>query len=321
MNKDETEEELSDLVTVCRSHFINDETQSQIAKKMGVSHAKVNKMIAKARARGIYSIQINDPIQLAHNLSRRLVDKYRLRDAVVVPVPRFGVKNILERVGQAAAETFGGLLRNNDIIGISGGSTLYEMLLKLEQVNIANGTIIPLLGGYGETEAASHGTEIAFRLAEKLGARVINMPVPGLAQDSHEAEVFTANPIVKKSMAWMRRCTIAIFGIGSADKEASLYKAGFLTDGMLDELREEDAAGCICFSFFNAKGEPCRKFNSKIIGLSLEDLMRIPVTIGVAGGAPNKIKSIVGAMNGGYINILVTDQITAEQLLEEGPAT
>lgn len=316
MIRDDDDEELSDLVNVCKSHFINDETQSQIAKRMGVSHAKVNKMIAKAKARGIYTIAINDPLQTAQTLARRLIDAYRLRDAVVVPIPRFGAQNVLERLGVAAAATLGGLLGNNDIIGISGGSTLYEMLRKLENVNIANATIVPLLGGYGVIEAASHGTEISYRLAEKLGARIITMPVPGLARDSHEAEVFCASPIVRKSMDWMRKCTVAIFGIGSVDRESSLYKGGFLNDELLAELESEDAAGCIGFSFFKLDGTPCRRFNSKIIGLSLEDLAHIPLTIGVAGGFPNKIQAIKGAMNGGYINILVTDQVTAEALLE-----
>lgn len=316
MSKDENEEELSDLINVCYSHFIYDETQSEIAAKMGVSRAKVCKMIAKAKARGLFTISINDPLRYVETLAGRLAEKYRLNEVKVVPVPKFGVQSVLERLGQAAAEKFTQLLHDGDIIGVSGGTTLYEMLLKLENMNIGNSTIVPLLGGYAETEVSTRGTEIAYRIAEKFNAKIINMPVPGLARNSEEAAIFCANPIVKRSMDWMRKCTVAIFGIGGVDHDSSLYKGGFLNDKLVEELAEENAAGCICFSCFDIDGNPCERFNSKIIGMSLRDISHIPLTIGVAGGR-SKINAILGAIRGGYLNILVTDQLTAECLLEK----
>lgn len=316
MGWDDREDELSDLISVCYSHYIYDETQSQIAEKMGVSRAKVCKMIAKAKSRGLFTIQINDPLKHVRGLSDRLAEKYGLRMVKVVPVPKYGAISVLERLGRAAAEVFTSLLRNEDIIGVSGGSALYEMLLKMDEVPVDNTTIVPLLGGYAETETSTRGTEIAYRIAEKLRARIINMPVPGLARDSEEAAIFCANPIVKKSMEWMRKCTIAVFGIGTVDHEGSLYKGGFLNDLLVDELAEENAAGCICFSCYDINGAPCERFNSKIIGMSLKDIVHIPLTIGVAGGSQNKTDAILGAIRGGYLNVLVTDQVTAEHLLE-----
>lgn len=315
MSKNGTDDRLSDLIHVCYSHFIFEETQSEIAEKMGVSRAKVSKMIAQAKAMGLFTITINDPLKRVEELCRQLKDKYDLFGAKLVPMPKFGVNNVLQRLGYAAAEFLVSTIKDNDVLGIAGGSTLYEMVNFVEPMNVSNLTIVPLLGGYAETEAATHGTEIVYRLANKLRASIINMPVPGLAQSPDEARLFMSNPIISRGMAWMSKCTFALFGIGTPMPSGSFYKAGVLTDALLEELGEENAAGCVGFNFYDVDGKPCERFNSRIIGITLDDIKRIPISIGVAGGMPGKVTAIHGAMVGKYINFLVTDQITAESLL------
>lgn len=315
MAKNGTEDRLGDLINVCYSHFIYEETQSEIAEKMGVSRAKVCKMIAQAKSMGLFTITINDPLKKIEELGRKLKDKYSLRGVKLVPVPKFGVNNVLQRLGYATSELLASSLKDNDVLGIAGGSTLYEMVNYVEPMNISNLIIVPLLGGYAETEAATHGTEIVYRISDKLGANIINMPVPGLAQNAEEARLFMSNPIISRSMAWMSKCSIALFGIGTANPSGSFYRAGVLTDALVEELRGEKAAGCVCFNFYDSEGNPCEEFNSRIIGITLDDIKRIPISIGVAGGSPEKVAAVRGALVGKYINFLVTDQITAESLL------
>lgn len=312
---EEYKRQIADLVSVCKRHFLEGETQSQIANDMQISHAKVSKMITEAEEMGLVSIEIHDPFRQMERLSLELQDKYGLKKAVIVPVPEYGAKNILARLGIAAAVLFEQLLKVGDIVGVSGGATLYEVLKKIECKQVLSGTIVPFLGGFGEAETATRGSEIAYRLAEKLGSKIVNLPAPGLARDAAEAKMFSRNPLVKKSISWIRRCTIALVGIGSADNESRLYTGGFLNTELLDRLQEEKAVGCIGFCFFTKDGSPCHAFNSRVIGMMLDDLLHIETTIGVAGGCPSKVDAIRGAILGKYLDILVTDQITANALL------
>ena len=55
--------------------------------------------------------------------------------------------------------------------------------------------------------------------------------------------------------------------------------------------------------------------DDRVIGLSLEELCRIPMKIGLAGG-DNKVEALWGALRGGYINVLITDELTARNLLD-----
>ncbi len=310
----DSKEKIADLVDICYGYYIYGETQGQIAKRMGVSVAKISKMISLAHKMGIVHIEILDPIKLADNLAKQLKARYSLKEAKVIPIPRFGVENLLNRLGKVSAELLSSYIKKGDVIGISGGSTLFEMLEYFELPDAKDNVVVPLLGGYKEFEDATHGTEIASSFAKKLNAQLVVMPSPGIVKQE-EISFFLSNTAIKRSMSWIPKCNIAVFGIGTADTNGTFFKGGVITDKDLSMLMKENAVGCICLNFYDQKGKPCEDFNSRIIGVSLDDILKIKLTIGVAGGSPEKAKAIQGALNGGYLDVLVTDQLTAESLL------
>ncbi|PJF25273.1 MAG: SorC family transcriptional regulator, partial [Phototrophicales bacterium] len=56
--------------------------------------------------------------------------------------------------------------------------------------------------------------------------------------------------------------------------------------------------------------------NRRVICLDLMDVKRIPQVLAVACGLPKR-RSILGALRGGYIKALATDDMTAAAVLEE----
>jgi lsr operon transcriptional repressor len=50
------------------------------------------------------------------------------------------------------------------------------------------------------------------------------------------------------------------------------------------------------------------------IGIELSELAQIPKVVGVAGGQ-HKAEAILGALRGGYLDVLVTNELTALRLL------
>ncbi len=51
------------------------------------------------------------------------------------------------------------------------------------------------------------------------------------------------------------------------------------------------------------------------VGITLDELRNVPRSVGIAGGK-RKLNAIRGALLGRHINILVTDQYTAEGLVK-----
>ena len=75
--------------------------------------------------------------------------------------------------------------------------------------------------------------------------------------------------------------------------------------------------GDVLLRFFDAQGAPVdTPLNQRVISMRPEQLRRVDRSIGVAGGE-RKFDAIWGALRGGWVNVLVTDYLTARRLVEQ----
>jgi DNA-binding transcriptional regulator LsrR (DeoR family) len=75
--------------------------------------------------------------------------------------------------------------------------------------------------------------------------------------------------------------------------------------------------GDICLRFFDAEGNAISSgVDRRVIGITLAQLQRTDRSVGVAGGH-RKYEAIRGAVRGGWVNVLITDHLTAERLVAE----
>jgi hypothetical protein len=83
----------------------------------------------------------------------------------------------------------------------------------------------------------------------------------------------------------------------------------------LAELVGAGAVGEIGSRFFDCAGQPCdTAFDRRLVALDLRQLRAVPLVIGVAAGQ-HKAAAILGAVRGGYLKALVTDDLTASAVL------
>ena len=70
---------------------------------------------------------------------------------------------------------------------------------------------------------------------------------------------------------------------------------------------------------FDGEGRPVASaLDQRVIGVTFEQLGRIDRCVGVAGG-PRKYEAIRAALLGRWVNVLITDHVTAERLIADRP--
>jgi DNA-binding transcriptional regulator LsrR (DeoR family) len=105
-------------------------------------------------------------------------------------------------------------------------------------------------------------------------------------------------------------------GIGSTQPEISpLMRAGYLTEEQQQEIRQAGAVGDFCGYNLDIYGRLLDiPINQRVIGITLDDLRAIPCVVGVAGGAI-KAPSILGVLRGELVDVLITDDRAAREVL------
>jgi len=82
------------------------------------------------------------------------------------------------------------------------------------------------------------------------------------------------------------------------------------------EPSAKGAVGDISGRFFDIAGNPVvTELDERILALSLGDLQTISPVVAAAGG-DDKVEAILGALWGGYLDVLIVDEETAGKVLK-----
>jgi DNA-binding transcriptional regulator LsrR (DeoR family) len=307
------------VVRVARMYYEWGKKQSEISDQLGLSQATVSRLLAQAKAAGLVRISVSVPPGLCTDLEEELVRRYKLRDTLVVECSSDTDERIIQReIGAAAAYYLETIIRPNEIVGISSWSaSLLALVEAMHPVPRKNDIrVIQILGGVGNPQAETHAHRLTSRFADLVGGAPVYLPAPGIVGSEASLQVLLEDPYVQNTLRIFDQVTLALVGIGAGEPSPWLADSGnIFSREELEILRSQGAVGDILLRFFDRKGSLVKTpLDSRVVSMHLAQLKKVDRSIGVAGGQ-RKHAAIQAAARGGWINILVTDQCTAEWLL------
>lgn len=272
-------------------------------------------MLSKALKDKIVQIKINPPAGNLHNLEHTLEKKYSIKEVVVVDTGTDDQGEVIASIGRAAAGYLSATLQGNEIVGLTWGRTLLNMVNALSVDHFPELQVVQMLGGLGAPEAGYHGADLTRRMAEKFSTKPRLIHAPGIVKSRDLCRELIDDLQVSNTLQLAARADIAIVGLGLFEPGSST----FLSDHILSEkdqilLESRKAIGDISLRFFDDQGQYVpTEIDDRIVGLSIDQLQHIPRTIGIAGGK-GKYEVIRAALKGKLIHVLITDQQTAKRL-------
>ncbi len=305
------------LYKVAKAYYEDELTQGQIGKRLGLSRIKVSRLLQQARDERIVQITIVPPQDSNADLERRLETRFGLNEAVIVSPTAYDAQTIGQELGLAAADCVIRCLQGHETLALSWGTTLRAVVDALPVQNWPNLKVVQILGGLGQPEAETHGTDIIWRTAQAFGARPRLLPAPGIVTSQYVRDALLKDPQMSDTLALAARADVALVGIGRPTPGSVVLQAGILTEEELNRLHAQGAVGDIALRFFDAAGRAIDyEINDRIIGLTLAQVKKIPRVIGVAAGK-EKFEVIRAALAGQLIDVLVVDDQVARMLLAE----
>jgi deoxyribonucleoside regulator len=300
------------LADVAEMYYLEGKDQSAIASKVGVTRSMVSRMLTEARSRGIVEIKVIRPIHSDHELEETIKTRFGIESVFVVSMEDTKPEKMLINLGRAGAEVLKKHLRADLVIGVAWGTAVSATVDAVQMMAEPSIKVIQLVGALGAKNVEYDGHEIVKRLAEKLGGEGYYINAPYLCQTPEIAQSMRETRGIKETIDMGKKIQVALLGIGTTKTEySSLYLSGMLSEEEIDVIRKNGVVGDIASNYFSLDGTPYNDdFLKRMITIRLDDLTRIPVRIGIAGGTA-KVNAIIGALNSRLVNHLVTDSITA----------
>lgn len=269
----------------------------------GMSVTEEGKILVKSLKEFIHELKGLDDIE------ESIKNYLGLKDVIIIPGDVDNNPTVLKDLGKAASSYIKKIIKNNNIIAITGGSTIKEVVEAFPKMNnISDVLVVPARGGMGR-KVESQANTLAASLAKKINAtyKLLHIPenvstevLDGLLKESQIKDVINS----------IQKADILIYGIGNAIHMAKKRES---SEEFIKKLEDMGAIGEAYGCYFNKECQMISENNS--IGINLKNAKKITTHIAVAAGK-NKIDAIIATEMYNNNAVLVTDESTGKAICE-----
>lgn len=312
-------EQLRITARVARLYHTQSMRQTEIARLLGVSQARVSRILSAAEEQGIIKTIVIPPAGLYPDLEQQLADIYKLKQVHIVSGTDASATEPSRELGRALASVLEVMPLDGQIIGFTPWSrSLREMARDFRPaVKTMAATVVELMGGVGPPRVQHEATVATDLFAKTTGSKPMFLRAPSVVQNPVLAhEILKNDPHASKAIALMDSLDVALLGLGTCEIVPPMEPGdNFFSEQQFELARANGAVGQINLRFFDAEGNPViTELDELVIGITLQQMLNTPIRVGVAGGG-SKREALYAALRGGYLNVLITDQYDAEYLI------
>ena len=313
----DTRHDIHILVQVAQMYYMDGLTQEKIAQQLGMSRSAVSMILTEAREFGIVDIRIKNPQINNEVLSSRMVERFGLKKCFVIPVNAKLQRILTKIVAAQGAVIAAGEIRSHSSLGVAWGTTCYECMSSFRNTeNLFDVHVVPLIGGTNRIASEYQLNEMVRMMAEKLQGLPSFMYAPALAENIEEKNLHMKSAYMQPIIEKWNTLDVALVSVG-APPEYYNSKLQFDPDEAIHKFESDPtlAVGDISARRFNMRGEFLNnQYNQRIIGIGEQELRNAGKVICLAAG-DHKVLSILGALRADIMDILITDENTAERVM------
>jgi central glycolytic genes regulator len=286
-------------------------TEVNILKKQGLIDIGTTGMyITEDGKTVIYNLEgVIRELKGITELEKRLRSILNIKNIIIVPGDCDNNELVLKDLAKAASSYLSKVVKDEYIIGVTGGSTIAKVADEMPQGRIADDIlVIPARGGLGR-DVETQSNTIAAKLAKKLEGSYRLLHVPD-SIDKKTLEAMLELKEVTEVIQLFDKMNVLLFGIGRADVMAMRRS---LSQDQIDIILNRGAVGEAFGHYFDIKGNEVWK--SLSVGIDLDVFKKVNTVIGVAGGE-KKAEAIMSIASLREDMTLVMDEAAANRIIK-----
>ncbi|MEQ8659104.1 MAG: sugar-binding transcriptional regulator [Hyphomicrobiales bacterium] len=295
--------------------------QQETAARLGLTRARVNKLLSQARDTGLVSISIDE-----RDLGL-LVEEEAIRQAFglefCIATPPLGLTDqagkameaiSFNMVGAAAAQVLRDQLieKPDTVIGTGWGRTLERISRNLSGIQAPNAKFVSLMGSLA-SNSSFNPFEVVHAMAKATGAEGYFLPAPFIADGSEDRDVFLAQRGISEIMQLAGEADLALVSVGELTEASLLRRQGMISAQDLLSLRAAGAVADTNGIFFTSDGSPVpHELNDRVIAVGLDRLSTMKTVLLSAG--LEKVPATKALLRSGAVKALIIDGDSASTI-------
>lgn len=307
-------------------YYISQKPQSQIAKELGISITTVSRLLKKAKEEKIIEFVIRDPLVQCIEMERNLEQALGIREVIIAPALRLedGMNmdidpdNVKKLVALEAARYLQRIIKQDDVVGFTWGSTVYQMINYLNPAQKVQAEFVSLHGSLANSVPEWDVRTLVDRIAKAFAGKKYTLLTSTLMRSKETVDLLKQETNISTVYQMFERVNIAVNGIGVFYPETTtvLARPDYLPPEDLQELREKGVVGDIALRFFDRNGKECdTSLKDRTISIDFNVFRSIKNKITLASGS-QKAHAVYSAIKGGLVDTLIIDSNLGSALLQ-----
>ena len=307
------------VAEVAQLYYEYNYDQIEIAKRKGLSRSSISRFLAEARELGVVEFRINFPIRRCQELEKEFLNHFQLEEIQILDTETVLKEQILNLLGQLGAIYLQRLISDGTSVGVTWGRTLREVTTSMSLSQVRNIKFTQVIGASSYGESLIDGVALVQGFVDRVGGQSHFLFAPLIVESPTVRDAILNSPNIQNTLRIARQVDILLTGIGTLDPEYSApLRAHYVTQEDLIAFSNAGAIGEFSGYHINLNGEPVNILqNECVVGLTLDEIRALPKVVGVGNGL-YKASTILGALRGGLIDVLITDDVTAREVLRLG---
>lgn len=300
---------------ILKMYYIDGLTQNEVADKLSISRIKVARFLYYAREKKLIEIKINVPLGEYDELERGIEKEFNINECRVVPALE-NKEEIYKYLAVELSDVLDRILVEGEHIGVSWGTTLEGVGKYLNIHKRKNLKILPVCGAVG-VEGQEYTTNAITRMfAEKLGGMYYTINIPACLDTREAKDILEKDSNTLQIMKLVNKISTSILAVSDINLDTSFGKLGSFTEKDINYLKKLGIIGILNFEFLSKDGNlVINKLIERIIRLyPLDAIKNTKNSIMVSFGT-QKVDIMRAVLNSKAINIMITDESTARQIL------
>lgn len=305
------------LAEVAELYYNQGMTQQEIAGRFDCNRFKIAKMIQSARDEGIVEITVHKPNKRHRQLEQALIEEFQLSTAIVLDIRDLSRAESMPALGKAAAMYLEQLLTPGSTIGVTWGKSIRCVVSAMEQKTQNPVNALQLCGCFHHLNTSDGSRSITHDIAIKMNGEYFYLNLPFYINDENARNAMLREPLIESTLKLSRKMQVVLTGVGS---RSSLPFNNPVLKPYISEADQQKAPDCIGSIYGRVIDKDGRiadlGINEKLVSAALQDILTTPHKLAVAAGR-HKTDILIACMKKHYINELITDRSTAEQILSK----
>ena len=305
------------LIKVAKLYYLEKKSQQEIADEVFTTRSNVSRLLSECVKQHIVEFRINDTSSEELELQKRLIKKFGLKSAIVIPSAD-NPEATKTKLGEAVVSFLRHKLQSGMTLGVAWGTTLFCIACAFRPVRELSVDVVQLVGGMESKSIDTDGGEVTRRFARALGGDAYLACFPYIVRTRELHDMLLMEPEISSHMKRAAAVDIALVGMGSPHGSfSSARRAGYFSQEDVREIEASPSIADICGIQLDRWGHPCAEtVSGRIMGIPFAALKNIPTVIGASTGKEKK-EAVSAALLSGLIDIVALDSDAAYAVLGE----